>query len=106
MTVAYCYNDQILDSIMEMGKIGNLVFNKPMETFFVVVKVLLLMGIIDGIFLYPLPGLEVRRGGARVHGGDAPRGEVPPVAVGTQVTQPPRTDQYVKHSRIRLLLLQ
>jgi sec-independent protein translocase protein TatC len=48
-TVAYLYNDQILTFIMKTGRIENLVFIKPMEAFFVVVKMSILIGVVGAM---------------------------------------------------------
>jgi sec-independent protein translocase protein TatC len=44
--VAYLFNDRILTFIMKTGRIENLVFIKPMEAFFVVVKMSILIGVV------------------------------------------------------------
>jgi sec-independent protein translocase protein TatC len=44
--VAYLFNDEILDFIMKTGRIENLVFIKPMEAFFVIVKMSILIGVV------------------------------------------------------------
>jgi sec-independent protein translocase protein TatC len=43
---AYLFNDEILEFIMKTGRIENLVFIKPMEAFFVIVKVSILIGVV------------------------------------------------------------
>ena len=47
--VAYLFNDEILKFIMETGRIQNLVFIKPMEAFFVVMKLSFLIGIVGAM---------------------------------------------------------
>jgi sec-independent protein translocase protein TatC len=48
-TVAYLYNDQILAFIMNTGKIEKLVFIKPMEAFFVIVKMSIFIGVVGAM---------------------------------------------------------
>ena len=48
-TAAYLYNTQTLDFIMKIGRVDNLVFIKPAEAFFVIMKMSILIGILGAM---------------------------------------------------------